>query len=82
MSKHLPKPADMSLPPEQRKRKRKQQVIGGTPPAQLSHGSGPRGRRAVRRGERWLETERRLREGAASFADEIAGLGSAGDPAA
>ena len=71
MSKHRPKPADMSLPPGQRKRKRKQQVIGGTPPAQLSHGSDPRSRRSARRGERWLETERRLREDAGALEEEV-----------
>lgn len=43
---------DMSLPPEERKRKKNIKRIGGTPIAQLSHGLSSRGRKWARDGER------------------------------
>jgi hypothetical protein len=54
--------ADMSLPPEQRGRRgrgrRQHKRLGGTPPAQMDHASGSKGRRRQREGEqkmrRWL----------------------------
>jgi len=53
VSRHKPKnPADMSLPPEQRGRRRQQGAVGGTPPAQLAHAQGSRGARWRRDGER------------------------------
>ena len=61
----------MSLPPDQRGRRRQPGRIGGTPPAQLSHALGPKGTRQRRDGERRMETERRLREDAARFAEEF-----------
>lgn len=56
--------ADMSLPPEQRGRRRKQGSIGGTPPAQMSHASGPRAARQRKDGERRLAAEEHLHTGA------------------
>jgi hypothetical protein len=55
--------ADMSLPPEERGRRgrrgrRRRKRLGGTPPAQLDHGSGSKGRKRQREGEqkmrRWF----------------------------
>ena len=49
---------DMSLPPDQRGRRRQQGSIGGTPPAQMSHANSARARQLLREGERWLAAER------------------------
>ena len=68
----------MSLPPELRGRRRRQGAVGGTPPAQADHASGPRAARLRRDGERWLAAEARLREDAAGFAGEIADLDEEG----
>lgn len=54
--------ADMSLPPEQRRRRRKPGRIV-TPPAQLDHANSPRARALRRDGERWLAAEELAREG-------------------
>lgn len=51
-SKFGARPVDMSLPPQERKRKKSIKRIGGTPIAQLSHGLSSRGRRWARDGER------------------------------
>lgn len=66
----------MSLPPEERHRKRRQQVIGGTPPAQMDHASGSRAGRKhkPRDGGKWLAAQEHLYRDAAVFADEIAEL--------
>lgn len=77
MSKKRAKPVDMSVPPEERQRKRRNRM-GGTPPAQVSHARGGRHARWRRDGEHRFEAERRLREDAARFAGEVAEL----DPAA
>jgi hypothetical protein len=57
----------MSLPPDQRGRKRRQGPVGGTPPAQMGHANNPRARRQARDGQRRLEAERLLREDAARY---------------
>lgn len=62
MSKQVQKSVDMSLPPEERGRKRKTSRIVATPPAQMDHASGPRARRVTRDGLRWLAAEARKRE--------------------
>jgi hypothetical protein len=74
MSKPKAKLTDMSLSPEMRGRKRQQNRIVATPPAQMSHGSNPRGRAQRRRGEKWLAVQEQLRVDAVVFADEVAGL--------
>lgn len=61
MSKQVQKSVDMSLPPEERGRKRKTSRIVATPPAQMDHASGPRARRLTRDGLRWLAAEEKLR---------------------
>lgn len=63
MSKHVSKPVDMSLPPEQRRRRRPGRVVV-TPPALMAHGTSPRARSRRRDGERWLAAEERARIGA------------------
>ena len=65
MSKPRPRPVDMSVQPEQRRRRRPGRVVA-TPPAQLSHGTNPRAVRQRRDGERWLAVQERLREDAAN----------------
>jgi len=52
--------ADMSLPPEERGRRgrRRCKRIGGTPVAQMSHGSGGKGRKRRREGEARMERGR------------------------
>ena len=59
------RPVDMSVPPELRVRKRRQQVVGGTPPAQLGHATSGTARRQRRHGERWLAAESQLRQAGA-----------------
>jgi hypothetical protein len=77
MSRHQNKPVDMSVPPEERgKRRRNRKVI--TPPAQLAHATSPRARRLTRDGQRWLAAQERLREDAASFTAEVAELDEEG----
>ena len=51
--------ADMSLPPEQRGRRRTVRTSRKPVPAQLQHGSSPAGRRKAREGERLMERQRR-----------------------
>ena len=57
--------ADMSLPPEERGRrgrgKRRHKQVGGTPPAQMSHASGGKGRKKAREGEKQLRQLRASR---------------------
>ena len=62
MSRHtkLTSAADMSVPPEDRKRRRKPGRIE-TPPAQMSHAQGARSRHWQREGERRMEAERERR---------------------
>lgn len=54
--------ADMSLPPELRGRrgrgKRHHKRVGGTPPAQMDHASGGKGRKKQREGERKMRQSR------------------------
>lgn len=54
--------ADMSLPAEERGRRgrgrRQHKRLGGTPPAQMSHGSGGKGRKRRREGEARMERTR------------------------
>jgi hypothetical protein len=73
MSKHGSKPVDMSLPPEQRRRPRKNRIVV-TPPAQMNHARSPRGQQQARRGHQWLDIETRLREDAARLTAEVAEL--------
>lgn len=63
----------MSLPPEERGRRRQRGTVGGTPPAQMSHALGSRGARWRRDGERALETERRRHVPAGPLAGEDPG---------
>ena len=51
---------DMSVPVDQRRRRRRQGTVGGTPPAQMSHASGRRAARWEREGRQRLEAERQL----------------------
>jgi hypothetical protein len=55
--------ADMSLPPEQRGRRgagrRRRKRVGGTPPAQMDHASGGKGRKRRREGEARMRRDRR-----------------------
>ena len=62
MSKPVKKGVNMSLPPEDRGRRRERGPVGGTPSAQLSHASGSRAARQRRDGERWLAAEQAVRE--------------------
>jgi hypothetical protein len=64
MSRHKNKPVDMSKPPEERGKRRRNRRVA-TPPAQLAHATSPRARRQTRRGERWLTREENAR-----FAEE------------
>jgi hypothetical protein len=50
--------ADMSLPPEERGRRRRGKRVGGTPPAQMSHACGAKGRKRQREGEKKMERSR------------------------
>jgi hypothetical protein len=65
-SKNRGTPVDMSLPPEQRRRKRQQGRIVVTPPAQMDHGTSPRGRAQARRGEKWLAVQEAARKAQAA----------------
>ena len=67
-SKNRGTPVDMSLPADQRGRKRQGKRIVATPPAQMDHGTSPRGRAQARRGEKWLAVQERLRADAANCA--------------
>jgi hypothetical protein len=49
--------ADMSLPPEERHRKRAS-AVGGTPPAQLGHATGGKARKKRREGEKKMDRSR------------------------
>jgi hypothetical protein len=55
--------ADMSLPPEERGRRgrgrRRRKRIGGTPPAQMDHACGSKGRKRQREGEQAMRRGRR-----------------------
>lgn len=57
---------DMSLPPEKRGRKRRQKVIGGTPPAQMGHATGGSSRHWRREGQRRMDAEWERRQAAAA----------------
>jgi hypothetical protein len=61
-SKNRGKPVDMSLPPDQRRRKRQANRVVATPPAQMDHGTSPRGRAQRRRGEKWLAVQEAARK--------------------
>ena len=51
--------ADMSLPAEERGRRRgRGKRVGGTPPAQMSHASGGKGARRRREGEKKMRRGR------------------------
>jgi hypothetical protein len=54
MSKPRKKGVDMSVPPEDRGRRRQQGPVGGTPAAQLGHARGSRAARWTRDGQRKL----------------------------
>jgi hypothetical protein len=77
MSKPRPRPVDMSVQPEQRRRRRPGRIVA-TPLAQLSHATSPRAGRQRRDGERWLAVQGRLREDAARFTDGAAERDEAG----
>lgn len=51
--------ADMSLPAEQRRKRKATRTSRLPVPAQMSHGSSPAGRRKRRDGERKMNAERR-----------------------
>lgn len=51
--------ADMSLPPEQRGRRKAVRTSRQPVPKQMQHGSSPAGRRKAREGERKMERQRR-----------------------
>lgn len=51
-SRYNATPVDMSLPAEERGRKKTVKKIGGTPQAQLSHGLSPKARKRAREGEK------------------------------
>jgi len=63
MSRPKNKPVDMSVEPEQRRRRHRGRKAD-TPPAQMDHGTSPRARALRRDGERWLTREqlRRIAE--------------------
>ncbi len=65
MSKHKIRPVDMSAPEGERRRRRQRGMVGGTPPAQLSHAQGSRGARWARDGARKLAAMEALRGDAA-----------------
>ncbi len=56
--KARPSLADMSLPPEDRGRKRKQKGAGHGVPAQMNHASGSKARRKRRDGEKKMAESR------------------------
>lgn len=69
MSKHAKKGVDMSLPEKDRGRKRQRGLVGGTPPAQMSHASGSRAARWQRDGARKLAAMEDLHGSSARLAE-------------
>jgi hypothetical protein len=61
---HIRRSVDMSVPPEQRRRKKRQGAgKRKAVPAQMAHGSSPKAQRKRREGEKKLSRERRARKG-------------------
>jgi hypothetical protein len=58
MSKHHDKPVDMSVPPEERRRKPKQYTVGQGAAAQMDHASGPKAKKKARQGEKRMHQDR------------------------
>ncbi len=70
MSKPRRKSVDMSVPPEDRGRRREQGPVGGTPTAQMSRAQGSRGARWARDGARKFAATEHPREDAVPPLDE------------
>jgi hypothetical protein len=80
VSKPRRKGVDMSLPPEERGRRRTQGPVGGTPVAQLGRAGGSRAARHQREGARKLDAMAALHGDTARYTAWIAGMDPADYP--